>query len=163
MTDEHWIKETIKVAKDAVSKGNHPFGALLVDEHGQLLMTAENQVTVPFNDFTAHAETQLVRKAGKELPREVIEKATLYTSTEPCVMCCGAICWAGIPRVVYGCGEKRLCHHAGDYLSIPCREIFSRCTKKIEVVGPVLEEEAECLHQNFWTGYDPMDRAHNEI
>jgi tRNA(Arg) A34 adenosine deaminase TadA len=44
-----------------------------------------------------------VRESGKVLAPEVLETATLYTSTEPCVMCSGAICWAGIGRVVYGC------------------------------------------------------------
>jgi hypothetical protein len=56
--------------------------------------------------------------------------------------------------------HKGLEKHAGDYLSIPCTDIFSRCTKSIEVIGPVLEEEAEALHEKFWVDYDPSQRKH---
>lgn len=156
---EKFIREAIRLADSAVANGNHPFGALLVDSNGKILLTAENRVTTT-PDFTAHAETELVRKAGKELSPEVIADSTLYTSTEPCVMCSGAICWAGISRVVFACREKKLHEYAGDYLSVPCREIFSRCVKKIEVIGPVLEEEAAVAHSTFWKGYDPMQRKH---
>eukprot|EP01126_Amoeba_proteus_P029134 TRINITY_DN2871_c0_g1_i2.p1 TRINITY_DN2871_c0_g1~~TRINITY_DN2871_c0_g1_i2.p1 ORF type:complete len:164 (-),score=21.01 TRINITY_DN2871_c0_g1_i2:53-544(-) len=158
--DESLIRISVDLAKSAVEHGNHPFGALLADKHGNILLTAENTTQTPYTDFTGHAETNLVRKAGQELSAEVISNSTLYTSTEPCAMCSGAICWAGIKRVVFACRESVLQQYAGEYLSIPCREIFSRCTNHVEVVGPILEEEASKVHEHFWVGYDTMQRKH---
>jgi tRNA(Arg) A34 adenosine deaminase TadA len=123
--DEKLIRLTLKIAQSAVEHGNHPFGALLADKSGKVVLEAENRVTTG-KDFTAHAETELIRKAGSEIPSEILKDLTLYTSTEPCVMCSGAICWSGLKRVVYGCPETTLQIYAGKYLSVPCRDTFTR-------------------------------------
>ena len=80
----------------------------------------------------------------------MLSKAVLYISTEPCVMCSGAIYWAGINKVVFGCSAIALSKIAGGDFLIPCREVFSRGDRKIEVVGPALEEEAKKVHEGFW-------------
>ena len=92
---ETFIRQAIEIAASARKKGNHPFGALLADDRGRLMITAENTVMTR-HDPTRHAELNLVQLACESFPPEALSKATLYTSTEPCVMCCGAIHWAGI-------------------------------------------------------------------
>lgn len=64
-------------------------------------------------------------------------------------MCAGAIYWAGIPKVVYGCSAKTIGKITGGNLVIPCREIFARRKNRVEVVGPILEEEAMRAVKNF--------------
>ena len=81
--------------------------------------------------------------------------STLYTSAEPCVMCSGAAYWAGIDRVVYALSEYRLLGLTGDHpenptFSLPCREVFARGQRTIEVSGPHLEDEASVVHEGFW-------------
>src|SRR5690349_14964250 len=94
---------------------NHP---------GQVLVTSENTVNTQ-NDVTGHAETNLIRKAWKDLPREKFKHTTLYTSTEPCAMCCGAIVWSGgVSRVVYSCTAKKLAEYAGEWFEVPCESIL---------------------------------------
>ena len=109
MTQDHTthLRVAIAVAQRARSKGNHPFGAILVDETGQVLLEAENTVNTE-HDCTGHAETNLVRLASRRYERDVLERCTLYTSTEPCAMCSGAIHWSGIGRVVFALGEEGL-------------------------------------------------------
>lgn len=100
------MRESIKLARNAREKGNHPFGALLADPDGKILITAENTVETD-HDITAHAETNLVRNAARQYPQDFLAECTLYASTEPCPMCAGAIYWANIRRVVFGPQPKR--------------------------------------------------------
>ena len=104
---EKFIRQAIEIAANARKNGNHPFGALLVDPAGRVMITAENTVNKT-HDATRHAELNLVQLASAKFSAEELSKATLYTSTEPCLMCCGAIHWAAIPAVVFGCSAKML-------------------------------------------------------
>ena len=72
-------------------------------------------------------------------------------------MCAGAIYWAGIGRVVYGQAERSLKTATGDHpenptLDLPCRAVFAAGQRKVEVIGPLLEDEAAALQQGFWSG-----------
>ena len=135
MNHEDLIRLCIELAAKARKKGNHPFGALLFLD-GRILLTAENTVNTE-QDITCHAELNLVSMATREIEPDILTQATLYTSTEPCVMCAGAIFWAGIPMVVYGCPAETLGEMAGGAFVIPCRHIFSFGTRKVDVIGPV--------------------------
>lgn len=152
--DLEYLRNAIAVAAKAREHGNHPFGVVLVDAGGQQLLEAENTVNTG-HDITGHAETNLVRKASAAFSAEVLAGCTLYTSTEPCAMCAGAIFWSGIGRVVYALSERGLLELAspqsgGDFLNLPCREVFARGGQAIEVLGPLLEEEARQVHIGFW-------------
>lgn len=152
--DAHFIRIAIDVAQRAREHGNHPFGAILVDSTGEVLLVAENTLLTE-NDVTNHAETNLVRLAGHALPRAALRATTLYTSCEPCPMCSGAIYWAGIGRVVYGLSEAGLygpgaTEPGSDALLMPCRDIFAAGGTPTEVVGPMLEDEASEPHRGFW-------------
>ncbi|NMC53374.1 MAG: nucleoside deaminase [Chloroflexi bacterium] len=142
------LREAIALAAAARAHGNHPFGALLA-VNGEILARAENTV-ITGADVTQHAELNLVRLAQQQLPQEVLAQAALYTSTEPCPMCSGAIYWAGIPRVVYACSEETLYGLSGGGLALPCREVFARGARPVQVLGPLLEEEAIQPHLGFW-------------
>ncbi len=148
------LRASFEAATSAVEAGNHPFGAVLADNDGQLLMVAENNV-VTGSDLTGHAETNLVRMIALESFEGDLGNCTLYASTEPCPMCAGAIYWAGIGRVVYGLSQERfyaLLAGASENqgLLLPCREVFSRGGRSIEVIGPALENEAAAVHEGFW-------------
>jgi tRNA(Arg) A34 adenosine deaminase TadA len=148
---EQFIRHAIELAASARKNGNHPFGALLVDETGRVILTAEN-TALTAHDPTRHAELNLVQLACAKFSSHTLAKAILYTSTEPCIMCCGAIHWARIPSLVYGCSAKTLGDivKSDDFL-FPCRETFSRTKQpNVLVIGPVLEAEAIAVHRGFW-------------
>src|SRR6188768_3163963 len=130
------LRIAVECSRDAVEHGNHPFGALLADDDGVVLLSAENTVATD-RDVAGHAETNLVREARRALAPEVIAAATLYSSCEPCAMCAGAIYWAGIGRVVYALDGKRLLAIAGDQpedvLSMPCRDVLATGGRYVEV------------------------------
>ena len=120
----------------------------------QILLEAENTV-VTDKDVTGHAETNLIRLASAKYAAAYLENCTIYTSTEPCPMCAGAIFWSNIRRVVFGLRAERL-YKLGDEdssdvtMSLTCREVFERGLWQVEVIGPVLEDEAEKVHAGFW-------------
>jgi tRNA(Arg) A34 adenosine deaminase TadA len=152
--DLEYLRQAIAVAASAREHGNHPFGAVLVNAAGQLILSAENTV-VTGCDCTGHAETNLIRTASAAFALDVLRGCTLYTSTEPCAMCAGAIFWSGVSRVVYGLGEEGLleqvAHLPGsEFLNLPCREVFARGGRPVEVLGPLLVEEAAQVHVGFW-------------
>src|SRR3954471_23296892 len=135
--DKDFLRRSFDVARRSLSHGNHPFAAILVDEQQAVLIEVENGY-MPSRDGTAHAERLLATQACTTLSRDVLAKATLYSSAEPCAMCAGAIYWAGIGRVVYGLGEERLRGITGNHpenptLDLPCREVFASGQRPTEV------------------------------
>ncbi len=151
--DLRFLRQAIEVARRSRANGNHPFGAVLVDEHGQVLLEAENSVGTT-GDVTGHAETNVVRQACTRFERVTLSKCTMYASTEPCAMCSGAIHWGGIGRLVYGLSETSLYEITGkhvnnDILILPCRTVFDACHPSIEVVGPAIEDEARAVHDRL--------------
>lgn len=153
-TDQAHLRRAIEISAAAVAHGNHPFGALLTDADGAVVLEAENSVTTT-GDVTGHAETNLVRLASTTYSTEVLRGCTLYTSCEPCAMCSGAIYWAGIGRVVYAMSEARLLELTGAHddnptLYLPCRDVFACGQRPTAVTGPLLEDEAAVHHEGFW-------------
>jgi tRNA(Arg) A34 adenosine deaminase TadA len=152
--DERHLLRAIELARRSREKGNHPFGSLLVDSSGDVVLEAQNTV-VTGHDVTGHAELNLVRAASLEFDVEVLRRSTLYTSTEPCAMCSSAIYWSGIARVVYALSSEQLMGIVQDdsgswTLALSCREVFARGGRNIEVSGPHVTEQATRVHEGFW-------------
>ena len=153
-TDLQHLRTAIEIARQARENGNHPFGAILVDENGQVILQAENTV-VTGKDCTGHAETNLMRLATQNFSPEKLAGCTLYASTEPCAMCAGAIYWGNVRGVAYALSEVGLYEIIGpspDQLLLPCREVFAHSQRAIDVKGPAMEldEEARTVHEGFW-------------
>lgn len=155
VTDEQ-IAAHLRIANDvaraALARGRHPFGALLVDADGDTVLLAQGNV-----DAVNHAEAVLARDAAARYDAARLARCTLVTTVEPCAMCAGTAYWAGIGRIVYGLAERALLAITGNHadnptLDLPCRDVFARGQKAIEVVGPVAEVEHEiaALHRAFW-------------
>ncbi|HTO49688.1 MAG TPA: nucleoside deaminase [Burkholderiales bacterium] len=153
--DLRCLRQAIDLARRSRASGNHPFGALIVGADGKVLAEAINRAAPGRGDATGHAELEAVRAASAAYPADRLRAATLYSSAEPCAMCAGAIYWAGIGRVVYGLSETRLLALTGSHpenptLALPCREVFARGQRAVEVVGPLIEDEAAAVHAGFW-------------
>jgi tRNA(Arg) A34 adenosine deaminase TadA len=151
---DKFLRMSFDVAKRARANGNHPFGSILVSAGGDLLLEVENGF-LPDHDMTGHAERLLATQASKKFAATALANCTIYSSAEPCAMCAGAIYWAGIGRVVYGLSEHRLKaitgpHEENPTLDLPCRIVFAAGQRQVEVIGPLLEDEAAAVHADFW-------------
>ena len=155
LDDERFLRLAFAVAQRARDGGSHPFGCILVDAAGTVVMEQENAYLSEGQDMTAHAERLLATRASKAHRPDELRDHTLYTSAEPCAMCAGAIYWSGIGRVVFGQTEHALKAATGDHaenptLDLPCRTVFAAGQRRVEVVGPLLEEEAARLQEGAW-------------
>lgn len=151
------LKRVIQICFESREQGNHPFGCLLADAEGNILMEQGNAEADQNGDCTAHAETMLVRRASQKYSKEEMRNFTMYNCGDPCAMCAGAIYWSNLGRLVYIGRESELKKVTGDdirnpTLDLPSRVVFSRGQKSIEVLGPFLELEPELMkvHENYW-------------
>jgi tRNA(Arg) A34 adenosine deaminase TadA len=155
LDDTAMLRRAFAIAKAARKRGEHPFGALLAGPDGTVLLEQGNAYNEAGRDPTAHAERVLATRAGRAYQNEFLATCTLYSSAEPCAMCAGAIYWVGIGRVVYGQSEAALrqatgAHPENPTLALPCRNVFAAGQRPVEVVGPLLEDEATALQAGFW-------------
>lgn len=146
------LRRANAVARRALEAGHHPFGAVLVAADGATVLMEQGNV-----DSVNHAEAVLARDAAVRFDAATLWGCTLVTTVEPCAMCAGTQYWAHVGRLVYGMSERRLLEMTGDHaenptLDLPCREVFARGQKAIDVVGPVpaVEDEIAALHRDFW-------------
>ncbi len=157
LRDKELLRECVKVAHGAMENGNHPFGALLADKDGNILLTQGNAFTEGGSAY--HAETLLCLKAAKLYSPEFLKDCTLYTNFEPCVMCTGAIYWSGIGRLVYAVTEEMLLSLTGDNeenptFALSSRKVIEAGQKEIRVAGPTddreLIDDVVRDHLTFW-------------
>ena len=96
------MDEALKEAYEGISK-NHggPFGTVIVKD-GKIVGRGHNQV-LSRNDPTCHGEIEAIRTACAALKTRSLSGCELYTTAEPCPMCLGAILWANIRKIFYGC------------------------------------------------------------
>jgi tRNA(Arg) A34 adenosine deaminase TadA len=141
------MREVFAIARRARAHGNRPFGALLVASNGAVLAAAENRQLTD-TQVLAHAEMNLLHRAVKDFSPDVLSTSTLYTSAEPCAMCAGAIFWSGVSRLVFGLSGNRLHQLSGftpEMLVASARDVLASAGRRVEVIGPVFEADAEAL------------------
>lgn len=151
-----FLRMAFEVARRACEGGDHSFGTILVGPDGAVLMEQGNGFTADGRDMTVHAECLLASRASKAHRPDFLAGCTLYTSAEPYAMCSGAIYWAGIGHVICGQSERDLKAQTGDHaenptLDLPCRTVFEAGQRNVEVIGPLLAEEAAALQAAFWS------------
>ena len=150
--DLRWLRHVIATSAASRDAGDHPFAAVVVDADDVVVAEGRNAHRV---DRTSHAEMVALRRASADAPIERLRGATLYSSAEPCAMCAGAAYWTGVGRVVYALSEASLlaltgAHSDNPTLALPCRTVFAAGQRVVDVVGPLLEDEAAVPHRGFW-------------
>ena len=144
MEDEKWMQYAIIEANIAKDKGEVPVGSIIV-QNNKVIAKAHNS-PISKNDPTAHAEIEVLRKAGKKLLNYRLPKTTLYVTLEPCAMCLGAMVHARIQRVVFGASDPKsgVC---GSTIVLLSESIFNH---QISVSGGVLEHECKNILKSFF-------------
>jgi tRNA(adenine34) deaminase len=142
--DKDWMKIAIDEAYLALDENEVPIGAVLVQDN-KLIAQAHNN-PIKNNDPTAHAEIEVLRKAGEKLHNYRLPKTTLYVTLEPCAMCLGAIVHARIERVVFGASDPKsgVCGSSANLLS---ESFFNH---SIEVSSGILEQDCEKILKSFF-------------
>jgi tRNA(Arg) A34 adenosine deaminase TadA len=153
--DEKFLRRAIVLSETAVARGARPFGAIICDGDGRVVSEAGSVAPVDPRDWTAHSEMQALRAASAAMTWEALGRATIYASGEPCPMCAAAIYWCNIRRLVFCVSEPAMRALREPYeraagIAMRCDEIFARCGRQVEVIGPLIEEEGLRAHRLFW-------------
>jgi tRNA(adenine34) deaminase len=144
-THQFYMQLALDEAKKAGQKGEVPIGAILVAKDGEILAAAYNSA-ISLSDPSAHAEILAIRKAGNILCNYRLLDTTLYVTTEPCLMCMGAIVHARLKKVVFGTYDPKwgaagsLYNFADD----------GRLNHRIDLIAGICEEECRDLIQQFF-------------
>jgi tRNA(Arg) A34 adenosine deaminase TadA len=151
------MQRVIKLSNDALLAGDEPFAAIL-SIPGYFEVSAQNRV-VRDNSPTAHAELLVLEDANRKLAekhdtraiKEIMRTSVLYSSAEPCAMCCGAMYWHDIGRLLYGCANKtfrKTIRHTNTYFS--CKQYFRSMNQLISIEGPILEDCALAVMKKYF-------------
>lgn len=147
MGEEELLRRAFAAARRAAANGNPPFGSVLVNAVGEIVLEAENDLLTT-GDATGHAEINLIRAASKAFGPSLVGH-TLYTSCEPCAMCAVAAFWSGLDRIVFGLSHPRLVAIRGaggpPMMNLRCHEVAGRGERAMAVTGPMLEDEAAAV------------------
>jgi tRNA(adenine34) deaminase len=136
-TPEQLVRTAMTLAAEAGSRGDPPFGALLVSPHGEVVAMASNR-QVSGGDPTAHAELELLRAAATAGHRPPLRGFTVVVNAEPCSMCASALVKAEIGALVYGAPHEP---HMDPDLEVTA--VFARARRPPQVTAGVLAEESE--------------------
>jgi tRNA(adenine34) deaminase len=143
--EESIMRLALAEAEQAMSTGDVPVGAVVVDAAGMVIGTGRNRREID-RDPTGHAEIVALRAAAAHLGTWRLHGATLVVTLEPCVMCAGALVNARIERVIYGCDDPK----AGALRSLYLLGEDPRLNHRFAVTPGVLAAECSRLLSGFF-------------
>jgi tRNA(adenine34) deaminase len=139
------MQAAISLAKVAADNGDVPVGAIVVNEHGEILGTGRN-LREENNDPSAHAEIIAMREAATKINNWRMDDLTMIVTLEPCAMCAGAISQSRFKRLVFGAWDEK----AGAVGSVWDVVRDQRNLNKVEVITGVLEQECSQVLKDFF-------------
>lgn len=139
-TDEYFMKIALQQAQEALEKDEVPIGCVIVSQNR--IIAKSHNLTETLNDVTAHAEMQAITSAANFLGGKYLINCTLYVTLEPCVMCCGALNWSQISKVVIGARDEQR-GFINKNLSLH---------PKTEIVTGILENDCSQIVKGFFKG-----------
>jgi tRNA(Arg) A34 adenosine deaminase TadA len=140
------IRAVREARKNFVRPEGGPFGACIVKE-GRVVAAARN--TVLRHDATCHAEVNAIRKASRKLGTFDLAGCEIYSTTEPCPMCFGAIHWARIGAVYYGSGIRDAARAGFHELRISNERMKALGRSKVRLVPGFMRDECLELFESW--------------
>ena len=139
--DTYFMKEALRQAQMAFEEEEIPVGAVIVWDN-KIIARGHNQVE-RLNDSTAHAEMIAMTAAFNKIGSKYLTEATLYVTLEPCLMCCGAMYWSKLGRIVYGASDPKNGYRKTTGSNNPFHP-------KTEIVHGILSDECAQLMKDFF-------------
>jgi tRNA(Arg) A34 adenosine deaminase TadA len=154
---EALMQIAIAEARKGMSKGNRPFGAIIIKDGA--VVVRSHSTTNSDSDVTAHAELSAVRKFSRKARTLDLKGGTMFATGEPCLMCCAAIATANLSELVI----------AASHADIPARmrtgrkrrgligyqELFSEYGVRVKTTKGVLKDEVVKLYKEWLKNHAP--------
>lgn len=147
MNHSLFLKEALVQAIKAQAEGQNPIGCVIVDENGNIIASAHNEVSKR-NDRTAHAEMLAINRAIRAVSNENTREWSLYTTIEPCIMCLCTIVMCHIGTVVWGAEDRHIEAH-----KLLTATPYMKTRRLVTIACPDADIERECerIHNEYWT------------
>ncbi|WP_269799021.1 tRNA adenosine(34) deaminase TadA [Vibrio sp. HA2012] len=169
--DEFFMRKAMELAAMAEQEGEVPVGAVLVKD-GQIIAQGWNR-SIGEHDATAHAEIQVLRKAGQQLGNYRLTDTTLYVTLEPCPMCAGALLHSRVKRIVYGAPDLKAgaagtvldlfaSQAAYHYAVIESGLLESECREQLQAFFRRRRKEQKALRQQEQVQETNQDQDNNQ-
>ena len=140
------MSEAIAIARSAVSTGDVPVGAIVLNKDGVVIGKGSNEREA-HDDPTAHAEVVAIRNAASRIQNSRLDGCTLVVTLEPCAMCAGAIAQSRISHLIFGAWDEK----AGAVGSVWDVLRDPRSIVKVDVTAGVKESECAQLLKDFFS------------
>lgn len=137
-SDKYFMRIALQQAKEAFEKDEIPVGCIIVSNNRIIAKT--HNLTETLIDVTAHAEIQAITAASIFLGAKYLKECTMYVTLEPCMMCCGALYWSQIGKVVIGAKEEKR-----GFI-----ENGGKLHPKTKLITDVLEDECSKILKDFF-------------
>ena len=151
---EKYMRIAFDEAKIAKEKGENPFGAVLLDSEYNFCHKAHTK-SIELSDPTAHAEVLVISEYCKKTKKVYLKDYILISSTEPCVMCSGAIKWAKIGQIYYSVPQQELNRISGGKQKPSCESLINSGFSQKHIVGNILLDEGLKVYDDFQ--FTPQD------
>jgi tRNA(Arg) A34 adenosine deaminase TadA len=149
MVSNEVISIILQLQKEAIATGNPPFAALLIMD--DLVISASCNQSRSSGNPLKHAEMLAIQSAIETHGSEILLKAHLISSNEPCPMCIGACIWSGIRKVTYFVSQEQVAAIRGWGKFMSAHKIAAVDDSGITINGPIEHEGMRKMHQDFWT------------
>jgi len=144
MDIEFYMREALKLAREAFQAGEVPVGCVIADESGVIIGRGRNR-REETGLATAHAEIEAIDEACRAKGGWRLGDCSLYVTLEPCPMCAGAMINARIVKVYYGAKES-VSGSCGSVINL----FMERYGYEPQIIGGVLEKECAYVMRQFF-------------
>lgn len=148
MISNEIISIILQLQQEAIATGNPPFAAVIVVDD-KVVSASHNKSRTSGNPLE-HAEMAAIQSAIENYGSEILLKAHLISSNEPCPMCMGACIWSGIRKVTYFISQEQVAAIRGWGKFMSAHNIAAVDDSDIIVNGPIENEDMRKIHQDFW-------------
>ena len=145
---EEYMRLAIDEAQVAKENGENPFGAVLLDANYRFCHKAHSK-SVELSDPTAHAEISVIREYCQKHKTVYLKDYVLICSSEPCIMCSGAIKWSKIGSIYYSVPQKDLNRISGGKQKPSCDSLINSGDSQKRIIGNVLLNDGFKVFSNF--------------
>jgi tRNA(Arg) A34 adenosine deaminase TadA len=149
MISDKVISIILQHQQEAIANGNPPFAAVLIVD--DLVISSNSNKSRSSGNPLKHAEILAIQSAIEAHGSEILLKAHLISSNEPCPMCIGACIWSGIRKVTYFVSQEQVAAIRGWGKFMPAHSIAAADDSGITIHGPIEHEAMRKMHEDFWT------------
>lgn len=159
MISDKVISIILECQQLAIATGNPPFAAVLIVD--DLVISSSYNNSRKSGNPLEHAEMLAIQSAIKNHGSEILLKAHLISSNEPCPMCIGACIWSGIRKVTYFVSQEQVAAIRGWGKFMSAHEIAAVDDSGIYINGPIEHEGMRKMHQDFWAADRNSEYRHS--